>query len=310
MRYVFGPVPSRRLGFSLGVDVLPMKVCSYNCIYCQLGRTTRKTMQRDEYVPIDPVVEELNHVLSMGQRIDYITFSGSGEPTLHVKIGEMIRSVKRMTSIPVAVLTNGSLLGMEEVREDLSAADLVIPSMDAVSEEVFRRINRPHGTLDIGEVLEGLKAFHREFRGPIWLEIMLVKGVNDDPEEIERMAQVTAEIGPDRIQLNTVVRPPAEAFARPLTAEEMERIRDHIGEPAEVVAAFQQREQSAYRADVEQAILAMASRRPVTLRDLSSSLGLHPNEVIPYVETLEEAGRVRSVGFGEERYYEAVPCEA
>lgn len=305
MSYIFGPVPSRRLGFSLGVDVIPLKVCSYNCIYCQLGRTTRKTMHRDEYVPVAPVVEELQNVLSMGQRIDYITFSGSGEPTLHAQIGEIIRAVKGMTSIPVAVLTNGSLLCLKKVREDLSAADLVVPSMDAISEEVFRRINRPHGRLRIEAVLGGLKAFRRDFQGKVWLEIMLVKGVNDHPEEIERMARVAAEIGPDRIQLNTVVRPPAEASARPLTMEEMEWIRDQMGERAEVIAAFQRREQSAYRADMEQAILAMVARRPVTLRDLSSSLGLHPNEVIKYVEVLEEAGRVRSVGFGEERYYEA-----
>ena len=189
MGQIFGPVPSRRLGFSLGVDVIPLKTCTYNCIYCQLERTTQKTLRRAEYVAVEPILQELQHVLSLGQNIDYITFSGSGEPTLNAKLGEMIREIREMTSIPVAVLTNGSLLSEREVREDLSAADLVIPSLDAVSEEAFQRVNRPHGRLKIGAIIEGLKVFRRAFQGQLWLEIMFVKGINDTPEEIARMRE-------------------------------------------------------------------------------------------------------------------------
>ena len=303
MTHIFGPVPSRRLGFSLGVDVIPLKMCTYNCVYCQLGRTTQKTLRRAEYVAVEPVLQELQRVLSLGQHIDYITFSGSGEPTLNAKLGEMIRAVREMTSIPGAVLTNGSLLFEREVREALSAADLVVPSLDAVSEEAFQQVNRPHGRLKIETILEGLKAFRKTFRGQLWLEIMFVKGINDAPEEIARMREAISEIGPDKIQLNTVVRPPAETFARPLTPDEMAQIRDRLGAHAEVIATFQRKEQSAYKADVEEAVLTMIRRRPVTLSDISGALGVHRNEVVQYLEALENDGKIASEIFGGERYY-------
>ena len=306
MRHIFGPVPSRRLGFSLGVDPVPLKTCTYNCVYCQLGRTNWMTLDREVYVPVDGILGELKRVLGEGRRIDYITFSGSGEPTLHVKIGEMIQEIKKMTSTPVAVLTNGSLLSLREVRSDLAVADLVIPSLDAVSEEIFRKVNRPHGRLDLQKILEGLRTFRREYAGQIWLEIMLVRGINDTPEEIERMRTVVSEIEPDRIQLNTVVRPPVEEIARPVPAEELRDIRSLFGDRCEVVAAFTRREQSAYKEDVEQAIATLVERRPVTVGDLSDSLGLHRNEVIKYIEVMEKEGRIQPALFGDDRYYEAV----
>jgi len=306
MSLIFGPVPSRRLGFSLGVDPVPLKTCTYNCLYCQLGRTDRTVLDRKEYVPVDRILDELRRVLAEERRIDYITFSGSGEPTLHAKLGEMIRKIKQMTSTPVAVLTNGSLLHLEEVRRDLSEADLVVPSMDAVSEEAFRAVNRSHDGLDLGEILEGLRAFCRDYTGKIWLEIMLVRGVNDTPEEIERMRKIVAEIQPDRIQLNTVVRPPAETSARPVPPEDLERIRSLFGDRCEVIAKFARKEQSAYSEDIAQAALALVERRPVTLGDMSDSLGLHRNEVLKYIAMLEKEGRIKPVLFGDERYYEAV----
>jgi len=270
-----------------------------------LERTTQKTLRRAEYVAVEPTLKELQDVLSLGQHIDYITFSGSGEPTLNAKLGEMIRAVQEMTSIPVAILTNGSLLFEREVREALSAADLVVPSLDAVSEEVFRQVNRPHGRLKIGTILEGLKAFRKAFRGQLWLEIMFVKRINDAPEEIVRMREAISEIRPDKIQLNTVVRPPAETFARPLIADEMHEIRDRLGPHAEIIAAFQRKEQSAYKADVEEAVLTMIRRRPVTLSDISGALGVHRNEVVKYLEVLENDGKIASKVFGGERYYQA-----
>ena len=306
MSQIFGPVPSRRLGFSLGVDVVPLKTCTYNCIYCQLERTTKKTLRRSEYVAAEVILEELRRVLALGQQIDYITFSGSGEPTLNAKIGEMVRKIKEMTSIPVAVLTNGSLLYEREVREALSAADLVIPSLDAVSDEAFQRVNRPHGRLKIGTIVEGLKAFREQLSGQLWLEIMFVKGINDAPEEIMRMRGVIAELRPDKIQLNTVIRPPAEAFAQPLTEEELGAIRERLGGNAEIIASFERKDQSAYKADVEEALLTLLRRRPVTLSDISEALGVHRNEAVKYLEVLEKSGKIASKIFGGKRYYQSV----
>jgi wyosine [tRNA(Phe)-imidazoG37] synthetase (radical SAM superfamily) len=188
-KMIYGPVPSRRLGISLGLDIIPFKTCSYDCIYCQLGRTTEQTLERRSYVTISSLINQLKEVLELNEEIDYITFSGSGEPTLNQDIGEMIRKVKELTCIPVAVLTNGSLLWEERVRKNLSYADLVVPSLDAVSEEVFRRVNRPASGLSIEKVLRGLESFTWSFKGKIYLEVMLVKGMNDSEEEIVKLNQ-------------------------------------------------------------------------------------------------------------------------
>jgi wyosine [tRNA(Phe)-imidazoG37] synthetase (radical SAM superfamily) len=210
MRYVYGPVPSRRLGLSLGVDLVPRKTCSYDCIYCQLGRTTNKTIQRDVYVPAQPIVREIEEFLGhMKTPVDYITFSGSGEPTLHSQIGSVIGEIKKMTSVPVAVITNGSLLFMDEVQGDLSQADLVIPSLDAVSKTVYETINRPEVSLEIDRVIQGIADFKQGFRGQVWIEILYCRGINDDLSEVAKMKGIMEKINPHRIQLNTVYRPPA-----------------------------------------------------------------------------------------------------
>jgi len=216
---VYGPVPSRRLGISLGVDIIPYKNCSYDCIYCQLGKTTNQIIQRKSLVLIDSVMDEIKEVIKENSDIDYITFSGSGEPTLNQDIGEMIRRIKGFTQIPVAVLTNGSLLWDKQVREDLSGADLVVPSVDAVSEDVFQRINRPLEELKVNKVLGGIKDFCENFGGKIYLEIMLVKDINDSKKEIGRLNKFIRELNVDKIQLNTVIRPPGDPTARPLDAE-------------------------------------------------------------------------------------------
>ena len=292
VRHIFGPVPSRRLGLSLGVDVIPMKVCTLDCTYCELGRTNRLTLTRREYVPEEETLRELDRVLNLGRQIDYITFSGSGEPTLNSRIGQMIRRVKTMTRIPVAVLTNGTLLYDEAVRRDLLAADVVLPSLDAVSPNVFRRINRPHGRLQLERIVDGLIRFRREYARQIWLEIMFVKGVNDDPREIERLRRVVGKIQPDKIQLNTVVRPPAEADAEPLDPDALAGIQEQFGARCEVIAAFRAPERGAYRGDIAEAILALTARRPVTVEDIAQSLGRHRNEISKYVSFLSSEGRL------------------
>jgi len=179
-KYIFGPVPSRRLGRSLGVDLVPYKTCTFDCIYCDLGRTTRKTTSRQSYVPPEEIQGELEFSLSvLEKKPDYITLSGSGEPTLNTNIGEIIQRIKEITSIPIAILTNSSLFSLDEVRSDLSEADLVLPSLDAITPALFEYINRPALSLKIEEIISGLIQFRKQYRGQIWLEVLFCRGVND-----------------------------------------------------------------------------------------------------------------------------------
>ena len=302
--YIYGPVPSRRLGFSLGVDLVPFKTCSYDCIYCQLGRTTNKTIERKEYFPEKDIFLQLEKALSLHQRIDYITFSGSGEPTLNSKIGAFIREIKKITKIPVAVLTNGSLFYQEKLRKELLSADLVIPSLDAVTMKMFRKVNRPHPSLKIKEIIEGIKKFREEFEGLIWLEMMLVKGINDEKEHLDKAVSIVQEINPDKVHLNTVVRPPSEEFALPLSIEELNKIIKLFGRKCEIIAEFKPKEQEAYSEDLEEAILSIIRRRPVSLLDLSISLGKHQNEVLKYLDSLIQNERIKVVLYHGIKYYE------
>jgi len=303
MAQIFGPVPSRRLGFSLGVDVVPFKTCSLDCIYCQLGRTTNKTIQREEHVASGSVLREIEEVLRQGKRIDYVTFSGSGEPTLNSGIGKMISRIKKLTSIPVAILTNGTLLYQARIREDLMGADLVIPSLDTVTDEIFETVNRPHPSLKIDEVITGIDNFSQDFGGKVWLEIVLVKGINDSLEEIERVARVTGKMNLERIQLNTVVRPPAEEFAEPLSREDLENMKTVLGEKCEIIAEFRRLTRGTHEVDVEKRILSMVKRRPLRLVDISQSLGAHRNEIIKYLEALEKKHEIRTRVHNGEIYY-------
>jgi len=304
LSHIYGPVPSRRLGFSLGIDIIPFKTCSFNCIYCQLGRTPRKTIKRKEYIPSSEILTQIKKVLNSGQRIDYITFSGSGEPTLNLKIGQLIREIKKMTEIPVAVLTNSSLLTHKSVRQDLIAADLVVPSLDAASQKIFSYVNRPYPSLKIEKIIESLKLFRHQFNGSIWLEVMLVKGINDSKDHLNKLKQAIKIIDPNKIQLNTVIRPPAEKFAAALSLMEMEKIKNDIGEPCEIIANFNKKEQKPPVEHLEEAILAMIKRRPLTLDDISISLGKHRNEIIKYLNWLLEEGKVKVINHQGLKYYE------
>jgi wyosine [tRNA(Phe)-imidazoG37] synthetase (radical SAM superfamily) len=304
--HIYGPVPSRRLGYSLGIDILPFKTCSLDCIYCQLGNTQQKTIQRKKYYDIDTILAQIKNKIASGQRIDTITFSGSGEPTLNVFIGKIIREIKKNTSIPVAVLTNSTRLSVKSVRAALSAADLVVPSLDAATQDVFQRINRPHKSLKIHQIIEGLKIFRQEFSGKIWLEILLVKGLNDSPTHLKKLKKAISQIKPDKIQLNTVVRPPAEKSALPLSSRELEKIQKFFGTKAEVVADFKKTQKKPVSEDIKNAILEMAARRPVTLADMGKSLGKHKNELIKYCDILLKEGKLRLVIHEGKKFYE--PC--
>ncbi len=304
-RFVYGPVPSRRLGFSLGVDILPFKTCPLDCIYCQLGPTPRTTVRRRSWFPPKAVLAQVRKALRSGRRIDAVTFSGSGEPTLNRDLGRLIRAIKKMTRIPVVVLTNGTLLGRKDVRHDLAAADIVVPSLDAATASLFRKVNRPHASLRAAEVLDGLAAFRETFPGQIWLEIMLVKGVNDSPAHLRALKRAADRIRPDRIHLNTVVRPPAEARAKPLTRSELVKARRLFGPRAEVVAAFRKKGQAAGPAGLERDVLATVGRRPVTVDDIAASLGRHRDEVLKTLVRLLRRKRVRTAVHGRRTFYTA-----
>lgn len=234
-RAVCGPVRSRRLGTSLGVDLVPFKTCPYDCIYCELGRTTDKTTLREDYIPAGEIISDVLENLSVIPAPDHITLAGAGEPTLHRRIGEVIRGIKEKTDIPVALLTGGALFWMKEVRESVAEADLIIPSLDCGDEKLFRSINRPHEEITFEKMVSGLYALRKSYRGPIWLEIFLVDGLNTADQDILNIKRCAERIAPGRIQLNTVDRAPAEPFVNAPSLAEMERIASIFGPRCEVI---------------------------------------------------------------------------
>lgn len=303
---VYGPVPSRRLGFSLGLDLFPRKTCTFDCVYCQLGRGGKKTGLRKAYVPERRVLADLKKALAAGQKIDHITFSGSGEPTLHSGLGRLIREIKKVTKVPVAVLTNASLLSLKEVRDELRAADVVVPSLDAALPAVWRRVNRPLPSLGLEDIVRGLESFRKSYRGQIWLEVMLVKGVNDGPGNVEALRKAIGRIAPDRVQLNTVTRPPAEKSAEPLGPEELEAVRRRLGGKAEVIVDFQEKKQTTANRRLKDVIHGLIRRRPVTLEDMAASLGEPRDAISRQVEALIAEGLVTRAAQKGREYYRAV----
>lgn len=291
--FLFGPVPSRRLGLSLGVDVVPYKVCSFDCVYCQVGVTTERTIERKEYVPVDKVLAELKFRLDGGLKADYITLSGSGEPTLNSKLDELITGIKKLTDIPVAVLTNGTLLGDKDVRAAVCRADLVLPNLDAGSEKVFRKINRPCENITLEKLVEGLCDLRRDFSGQIWLEVFIIDGVNTDKEELAKIKELIAKIKPDKVQLNTAVRPTAEAGIKGADKQLMERISEFIGNNCTVVADFSKSRENEDIRTTERQILSMLQRRPCSLDDICSGLGIHRNEATKYTTALQKEGLIQ-----------------
>lgn len=302
--FIYGPVPSRRLGYSLGIDILPFKTCSLDCIYCQLGPTPQKTVDRKKYFSVKDILSCIKRSVETGHRIDYITFSGSGEPTLNKIIGELINKIKSFTDIPIAVLTNSTLLSQEEVRKDLLEADLVVPSLDAASQEVFSQINRPHPTLKFKDILSGLIEFRKLFKGKIWLEILFVKDFNDSHAHLLTLKKAIEKIHPDKIHLNTVVRPPADIKAKPISRSSLEKIQKLLGNKAEIVAEFQGGDQMPYQENISKHILDMVKRRPVTLEDISSALGKHRNAILKELNLLLQENKIKTVIYKNQRYYE------
>jgi wyosine [tRNA(Phe)-imidazoG37] synthetase (radical SAM superfamily) len=235
MAYVFGPVRSRRLGRSLGIDPIPLKTCNWNCVYCQLGRTVPLNNTRAEYYPAEAVVMELRRALDTSADIDWITFVGSGEPTLHSRIGWLIRQARSLADIPVAVITNGSLLHIPEVAQELAAADAVLPTLDAGDSMLYCKLNRPHPGLSYDSLRQGLARFHRHYEGLFWVEVMLVEGMNDGEQALQSLAVVLDEIEPDEVHINVPFRAPAESWVRVPAPDTLRRAREIIGSDARLI---------------------------------------------------------------------------
>jgi len=239
MKYIYGPVKSRRLGLSLGISLTPYKICDFDCIYCQLGRTNRLSVTRKEYVDTQDILNELRlwlqNNIQEAKNLDYITISGSGEPTLSAKIGDVISEIKKIATCPVAVITNTSLLNGIEVRQALMSADLIVPSLDTVIPEIFSQINRPHLEIKIDEIISGLVSLKKEFRGRIWLEVMIVKGINDDLVQIRKLKEVVDKINPDKVQINSPVRATAEENVLPADKRKLDKIKEILGDKCEII---------------------------------------------------------------------------
>ncbi|MDI6762284.1 MAG: radical SAM protein [Thermodesulfobacteriota bacterium] len=305
--HLYGPVPSRRLGRSLGIDLVPHKICTYDCIYCQIGKTTQKTLVRKEYVPVMEVIEEVERFLKEEtSSIDYFSLSGSGEPTLHSKIRSVIEGIKEITSIPIAVITNGSLLYLEEVRQDLLYADVVLPSLDAVSSDAFLKINRPDEGLSAERMVEGLVQFRKIYKGQIWLEILFCRGINDHQDELIRMKEAINRIKPDQIHINTVVRPPSERWAVPLSQKEIEKIKNIFGDKASIISEFDRPPFSLTEGNIKEEILKILRRRPLSLNDLSEGMGIPTEELERHIQPLILKGSIEVRSFGESVFYEVV----
>ncbi len=294
-KYLFGPVPSRRLGMSLGVDLIPHKTCSLNCIYCEAGRTLTLTTERREWHPTDAIIAEIDDYLSGSPELDIITFSGAGEPTLHSGFGRIAGYIREhFPGYPLALLTNSVTMPDQNVRQDLLHCNLVLPSLDAASQEVFEKINRPAKGVDIGKIIEGLIAFREEFEREIWLEVFLLRGINDGPDELDRLHDAISRIEPDRVQLNTLDRPGTVDWVSPMPQGEMQRIVKQWDDlPVEIIARFSLSDRHVDAAqDLDDRILGLIRRRPCTVEDISAALGVPEKELLGEIKQMIRDNRI------------------
>ncbi len=300
---IYGPVPSRRLGRSLGVDMVLDRVCSYDCIYCQLGRTEKKTIERKPYVPAGDILDQLYQKLEGGIEADYITLGGSGEPTLNSETGSVITGLKKCTKIPVAVLTNSSLLANSDVRQSIIQADVVLPSLDAYNQKGFERINRPHPEISFEAMAEGLITFRQEYKGEIWLEIFVLDGLNAGTNDALEFKKWITKINPEKVHINTAVRPTAESFASRAPDKTLTDFCATLGQKAEVVAPFSGTSEHNKHTGTERDLLNLLARRPCTLGDISFALNVGKARLLRYIEPLVENHTIDTSIDGTTVYY-------
>ncbi|MEI6757912.1 MAG: radical SAM protein [Chlorobium sp.] len=296
MKYVFGPVSSKRLGQSLGVDLLPPKSCSWNCVYCQLGKTRKLVTERQEFFPREEILEEIREALKVNKGLDWITFVGSGETMLYKGIGWLIAEVKKLTTTPVAVITNGSLLYLAEVRQELLQADAVLPSLNAGSEKLHDEIDRPAPGLTFRNHVEGLVAFRQEYKGKLWIEVMLLGGINDSDEALRDLAAVLKKIDPDMVHLILPTRPAPEQEVHLPTEERIERAIAILSEAATVVNPLKGSMDLRNAPDLLEAVTSIISRHPVQQRELHKAIA----DCFP--EESEKAEQMMAVMFATGRF--------
>jgi wyosine [tRNA(Phe)-imidazoG37] synthetase (radical SAM superfamily) len=291
---IFGPLTSRRLGRSLGIDLVPTSTCTYDCVYCECGKTISLRIEREEYLSIEQVLAELDRYLASHPALDFCTFAGSGEPTLSLSLGRVIRHLKEHTRYPVAVLTNGSLLWQPEVRKDLAAADLLIPTLTTAREETFRFIHRPHPSLHLSTILEGMVAFREECSVEMWLEVFLIPGVNTTAKELYEMRDWIACIRPHRIQLNTRHRPPAESWVQPASTNALRQAKavfEETGIPVEII----KHPLPAPHIGPRERMHAVLTGRACTVEEIMESTDLKEEDVRRYLAILEDEGQVEHI---------------
>ncbi|OXU15844.1 radical SAM protein [Sedimentisphaera salicampi] len=302
-KYVFGPVNSRRLGSSLGVDILPLKTCTQNCIYCQLCMDEKPVIEIKTYAEPEKVIDEVCRRLESGVRVDYVTFSGSGEPTLHKDIGYIIQKLKDKTGKKIAVITNGTMLWKPEVRSRLRQADLVMPSLDGFDEESFKTINRPHEKITFDKLVYGLQQFRDEFSAQYWLEVFLIKGINTSLESLEKLKNLVNKIKPDRIQLNTVVRPGVHPSLRALNEKELIQTAQIMGIGPEGIIHYEPAQTSSNAEGIENQVTELLKRRACRKIDISEGLGTDLSLLEPVVENLEKREMLESFEYNGEVFY-------
>lgn len=303
---VFGPVPSRRLGMSLGVDLLWPKTCSLDCVYCECGPTTVHTATRQRFRDPDEVLRQVRERLEeLETPPDYLTLAGSGEPTLHSDMGYILEKLRQMDAGKTAVLTNGTLAYDAVVRNELCLADVVIPSLDAVSEDIFRKINRPVKGLSAGAMVQGLKELRAQFSGRLVLEILLVAGLNDGAEELAKLIKASSEIKPELVQINTVVRPPAVEGFRAVPPDQLERIAALFEVPTEVIAGPQVKTGGDH-GSLERQVVEMTRRRPCTLADIAAMTGMEHSAAAGFIGDMEAGGKLVRELVGDTVFYRGI----
>jgi wyosine [tRNA(Phe)-imidazoG37] synthetase (radical SAM superfamily) len=301
-KHIFGPVPSRRLGISLGVDLVTHKICSLDCVYCECGKTTQLCLERKEYVKFSDVKKELDHFWQKNEKLDYITFSGSGEPTLNISLGKVIDYIKQeQPDIKIAVLTNSTLMSDPRVRKELFKADLVMPSLDAVSEKAFARINRPQKDLDVQKIVRGIEAFAKEYKGKLCLEVLILPGINNSTKDLQLLKQAIQKIDPEVIQINTLDRPGTIADIKPASRTDLEQVLKILDLPnIEIIAKVDDDINAKIkREDVKSAIIETVHRRPCTKKDLLQILGAKKEIIDKYITILEQENKI--IGKSRER---------
>ncbi len=287
-KYLFGPVLSRRLGISLGIDLIPYKTCSLNCVYCECGNTNNLTTELKEYVPVDVVIEELKTKLSNKPELDYITFAGSGEPTLNSGLGKVVDFINNnYPQYKTALLTNGTLFYLDTVLEQIKDIDLLIPSLDAGSEEVFQKLNRPASGLNFEKIKTGAEKIRDYFKGEMWLEVFLVPGLNDSREELEAMAEIAKFMKPSQVQINSLDRPPAESWVESANAIQLENVAQYFDNAKIIGKAKVQQKEYEFRENLLEKIVATLQRRPVTVEDLTSIFSVRKVEILKYLGKIE-----------------------